>query len=146
MSNGPLPTTITFLAHLPRHPQRTKVRFLGCVTKYDISTGVLELQHAYPTAYDITVIAVVDVNILLENVKRDDIAVGAWVNIIGYVEEVINKREKAKDLSGKTAQGAFSRVDLVKVQAIILWSAGAIKVGEYERALTQRLDAAVVNS
>ena len=117
---------------------------MGCVTKYDISTGVLELQHAYPTAYDTTVIAIVDVNILLENLKRDDIAVGAWVNVIGYVEEVINKREKAKDLRGNTAQGALSRMDLVKVQAIMLWSAGAIKVGEYERALTQRLDAAVV--
>ncbi|KAK0516870.1 hypothetical protein JMJ35_000025 [Cladonia borealis] len=145
MSNGPLPTTITFLAHLPRHPQRTKVRFLGCVTKYDISTGVLELQHAYPSAYDMTVIAVVDLNLLLENLKREDVAVGAWVNIVGYVEEVINKREKAKDLNGNTGQGGISRVDLVKVQAIMLWSAGAIKIGEYERALTQRLDLTVVS-
>ena len=145
MSNGPLPTTITFLAHLPRHPQRTKVRFLGCVTKYDISTGVLELQHAHPSAYDMTVIAVVDVNLLLENLKREDVAVGAWVNIVGYVEGVINKREKAKDLNGNTGQGGISRVDLVKVQAIMLWSAGAIKIGEYESALTQRLDLTVVS-
>ena len=118
---------------------------MGCVTKYDISTGVLELKHAYPSANDTTVIAVVDVNLLLENLKREDIAVGAWVNIVGYVEEVMNKREKAKDLHGNTGQGGNPRVDLVKVQAIMLWSAGAIKVGEYERALTQRLDLAVVS-
>ena len=145
MTNGPLPTTITFLAHLPSHPQGTKVRFLGCVTKYHNKTGVLELQHAYPSAFDITVIAVVDVNLLLENLKREDIVVGAWVNIVGYVEEVISKREKAKDLNGNMGQGGFSRVDLVKVQAIMLWSAGGIKIGEYERALTERLELAVVN-
>lgn len=146
MSNGPLPTTITFLAHLPTQPQGTKVRFLGCVMKYDLSTGVLELQHAYPPAYDITVIAVVDVNLLLENLKREDIVVGAWVNIVGYVEEIIKKREKAKDLDGNMGQGGISRVDLVKVQAIMLWSAGDIKIGEYERALTERLELAVVSS
>ena len=145
MSNGPLPTTITFLAHLPSHPSRTKVRFLGCVTKYNISTGVLELQHAYPSGYDIIVIAVVDVNLLLENLKREDIAVGAWVNIVGYVGETINKKEKAKNLNGNTGQEGISRVAVVKVQAIMLWSAGAIEVGEYERALTQRLGLAVAN-
>ena len=145
MSNGPLPTNITFLAHLPTHSQGTKVRFLGCVTKYDVSTGVLELQHAYPSAYDITVIALVDVNLLLENLKREDIVVGAWVNIVGYVEGMINKREKAKDLNGSTGQGGITGVDLVKVQAIMLWSAGDIKIGEYERALTERLELAVVS-
>ena len=139
MSNGPLPTTITFLAHLPSHTQGTKVRFLGCVTKYDISTGVLELQHAYPFAYNTTVVAVVDVNLLLENLKREDIVVGAWVNIVGYVEEMINKRDKAKHMIGNMGQGGIPRVDLVKVQAILLWSAGSINTGEYERALTERL-------
>ena len=140
MSNGPLPATITFLAHLPSHPQGNKVRFLGCVTKYDIKTGVLELQHTYPPAYDINVIAVVDVNLLLENLKREDIVVGAWVNIVGYVEEVITKREKAKGSNGNLGQGGISGVNLVKVQAIMLWSAGGIKIGEYERALTERLE------
>ena len=145
MSNGPLPTTITFLAHLPSHPQGTKVRFLGCVTKYDLSTGVLELQHAYPPAYDISVIAVVDVNLLLENLKREDLVVGAWVNVVGYVEEVINKRENAKHMNGNMGQGGISRVDLLKVQAIMLWSAGGINIGEYERALTERLELEVVS-
>ena len=145
MSNGPLPTTITFLTHLPTHPQGTKVRFLGCVTKYDLSTGVLELQHAYPSAFDTTVIALVDVNLLLENLKREDIVVGAWVNIIGYVEETVNKREKVRDLDGNMGQGGISRVYLVKVQAIMLWSAGSINIGEYERALTERLESAVVS-
>ena len=143
MSNGPLPTTITFLTHLPTHPQGTKVRFLGCVTKYDLPTGVLELQHAYPSAFDVTVIALVDVNLLLENLKREDIVVGAWVNIAGYVEETMNKREKVKAMDGNMGRGRIPRVDLVKVQAIMLWSAGSIKIGEYERALTERLELAV---
>ncbi len=145
MSNGPLPTTITFLAHLPTHPRGTKVRFLGCVTKYALSSGVLELQHAYPSATDTNVIAVVDVNLLLENLKREDTVVGAWMNIVGYVEEVIDKREKGKELEGNMGQGKIPRVDLVKVQAIMLWSAGGIKIGEYESALTERLGLAVVS-
>ena len=140
MSNGPLPTTITFLAHLPNHPRGTKVRFLGCVTKYALSTGVLEIQHAYPYEFDTIVIAVVDVKLLLENLKREDTVVGAWVNIVGYVEEVNTKREKGKELEGNLGQGKIRRVNLVKVQAIMLWSAGSIKIGEYERALTERLE------
>ena len=140
MSNGPLPTTITFLAHLPTHPQGTKVRFLGCVTKYDLSTGVLELQHTYPTTFDTTVVALVDVNLLLENLKREDIVVGAWVNIVGYIEEIMNKKEKVRVLDDNMGQGRIPRVDLVKVQAIMLWSAGSVKIGEYERALAERLE------
>ena len=145
MSNGPLPTTITFLARLPAHPQGTKVRFLGCVTKYDLSTGVLELQHAYPSAFDTMAIALVDVNLLLEILKREDTVVGAWVNIIGYVEETVNKREKARDLDGNMGQGGIPRMYLVKVQAIMLWSAGSINIGKYERALTERLELAVAS-
>ena len=145
MSNGPLPTTIIFLTHLPTHPQGTKVRFLGCVTKYDLSTGVLELQHAYPTTFDTTVVALVDVNLLLENLKREDIVVGAWVNIVGYIEEIMNKKEKVRVLDGNMGQGRIPRVDLVKVQAILLWSAGSVKIGEYERALAERLELAVVS-
>ena len=140
MSNGPLPTTITFLAQLPTHPQGTKVRFLGCVTKYDLSTGVLELQHTYPTTFDTMVVALVDVNLLLENLKREDIVVGAWVNIVGYIEEIMNKKEKVRVLDGNMGQGRIPRVDLVKVQAIMLWSAGSVKIGEYERALAERLE------
>ena len=146
MSNGPPPTTITFLTHLPTHPQGTKVRFLGCVTKYNLLTGVLELQHAYSPTLDTTIIALVDVNLLLENLKREDIVVGAWVNIIGYVGEMMNKGEKARGLDGNMGRGGIPTVDLVKVQAIMLWSAGSIKIGEYERALTERLDLAVVSS
>lgn len=145
MSNGPPPTTITFLTHLPTHPQGTKIRFLGCVTKYDLSTGVLELQHAYPSAFDKTVIALVDVNLLLENLKREDIVVGAWVNIVGYVEEAMKKREKVRGLDGNMGLGRIDRVDLVKVQAIMLWSAGSIKIGEYESALSERLELASVS-
>ena len=144
MSNGPLPTTITFLAHLPTHPQGTKVRFLGCVTQYDISTGVLELQHAYPTTFDTTVVALVDVNLLLENLKREDIVMGAWVNIVGYIGELTKKREKVRVLDGNMGQGRIPRKELVKVQAIMLWSAGSVEIGEYERALTERLGLAVV--
>lgn len=130
MSNGPLPTTLTFLTSLSQFEPGSKVRFLGSVTRYHIGTGTLWLQHAYsasppPATADVT--ALVDVKILLEGLKGEDTIIGAWVNVMGYVEEVIMEGE---------GNGQTSRV---KVQAIMLWSAGGLKIGEYEKAVEGRL-------
>lgn len=145
MSNGPLPTRLVFLSDLPTQAHGTKVRFLGCVTRYAVSTGVVELQHAYPPPPHTPIIALVDVNVILESLKREDTQVGAWVNVMGYVEEVLKdgKRAQAQE-QGKAAftkikGGEGPRVVRVRVRAIMLWSAGGVKVGEYEGILEKRL-------
>ena len=66
--------------------------------------------------------------------KSTDVEVGAWVNVVGYVDfdsqtasPVDNRKQKG---TGKEYQA--------RVQALMLWSAGSLKVGEYENVLGQR--------
>lgn len=148
MNNGPLPTRLVFLSDLPTQAHGTKVRFLGCVTRYNVSTGTMELQHAYPSPPHIPTVALVDVNVILESLEREDTQVGAWVNIMGYVERSLKegKREQGQ-AQGRTLLAKDKRkweleapkAVRVKVQAIMLWSAGGVKIGEYERTLEERL-------
>ncbi|CAF9906904.1 hypothetical protein IMSHALPRED_005388 [Imshaugia aleurites] len=148
MNNGPLPTRLVFLSDLPAQAHGNKVRFLGCVTRYTLSTGVLQLQHAYHHPPNNPTVAFVDVNVILESLKREDTQVGAWVNVMGYVEEVLKerKREGAQE-QGKTEQMKRKERSVregpravgVRVKAIMLWSAGGVKIEEYERTLEEKL-------
>ena len=85
---------------------------------------------------------------VLETLKREDTLVGAWVNVLGYVEEVLKagKREQRQGqgeagtgVKRGVTSGEARRALRVKVQAIMLWSAGGVKIGEYERTLEERL-------
>ena len=136
MSNGPLPTHLVFLSDLPTVATGTKVRFLGCVTEYIVSTGILTLQHAYPLSHTATVTALVQMQLVLENIKREDMAVGAWVNVMGYVEGVVGKTSRTEDKA--IGPGGRETVN-IGVKAVMLWNAGGVKIGEYERALANRL-------
>ena len=84
-----------------------------------------------------------DVSLLLEGLKRDDTQVGAWVNVIGYVEgisrEKIGAEHRMMDIEKGRHASHHNEMIRVKVKAIMLWSAGALKIGEYERALEERL-------
>ncbi len=140
MSNGPIASTLVFLSSLPSLPAGSKVRFLGCVTHYALASGTLTLQHAHSLSTAINAIALVDVTLLLEGLKREDMEVGAWVNVIGYVEDMVREGGRRmhripKEKGGVEVGGPV----LVKVKAIMLWSAGGVKVGEYERVLEERI-------
>lgn len=93
-------------------------------------------------------VALVDVSVVLETLKREDTQVGAWVNVMGYVEEVLNHgKRKQEQGQGKAAlavkrgitAGEGCRAKSVKVQAVMLWSAGGVKIGQYERTLEEML-------
>ncbi|KAL8756875.1 MAG: hypothetical protein Q9199_002634 [Rusavskia elegans] len=146
MSNGPLPTRLILLSNLPSCSHGEKVRFLGCVSQYDPTTGTLCLDHASPaSSANAAVTAAVDVNLVLETLKCTDTQVGEWVNVMGYVQgvEVEKGGKKTKAVrhgGGKEA----SEGKVVKLQAVMLWSAGAVKVWEYEKALGMRKKAEVV--
>ena len=75
-------------------------------------------------------IAHVDVDLLLSTLKSTDTQMGEWVNVIGYVENPITSHDRRGKLREKRE---------VKVKAIILWSAGAVRLTEYEHALRDRL-------
>ncbi|KAL2866746.1 nuclear telomere cap complex subunit Ten1 [Aspergillus lucknowensis] len=139
--NGPLPSTRVFLSDIPSLPADSKVRFLGCVKTYHISTGHLVLEHNYPRVKvpqsnrtqgppSISV----DINAILETVTWEELCVGAWVNVVGYVRKGPSttsdeKREFA------SASASASSPDSVFVDAVLILPAGAIDLGEYERIL-----------
>ena len=115
--------------------------FHSSVVEYDLATGILHLQHVLhhatrncSSSSQAVVTAAVDVNILLETVKGTDIQLGEWVNVIGYVR---NKREHCSIRNEGASQRGES-VRMVHVQAVMLWSAGALKVEAYEQAVASR--------
>ncbi|KAL8780761.1 MAG: hypothetical protein Q9203_000640 [Teloschistes exilis] len=124
MSNGPLPTRLVLLSDLPSLEQGEKV-----------SAGTLHLQHAYPPGQDTLITAVVDVNLLLSTLQRTDTQVGEWQNVVGYVQaHEDDEKWDRTDASRKVGRAGT----VVKVQAVMLWSAGSLKIGEYEKALELR--------
>ena len=143
MNNGPLPTRLVFLSDLATTATGTKVRFLGCIANYNARTGYLTIQHAYPPPPSPCSTAVVDVNLLLDNMKSHDTAVGQWVNVIGYVEAkptLVNAKGMDNQMSKRGQAGIEmqSAIAGARVQAVMLWSAGSINLAEYERTLTAR--------
>ena len=118
------------------------------------------LEHARPatTAPQTTYVAVVDVNLLLATLQTTDLQVGEWVNVVGYVEGKRTgstgrrgggggggggggEEERGGGGGGGGRGGGGSGgggVIGVKVQAMMLWSAGSVNLGEYEHALIER--------
>lgn len=66
--------------------------------------------------------------------KTTDTQRGEWINVVGYVEgrRMISRPES------RTPEGGTDEVVGVKVQAILLWSAGDVKLGQYEKTLVER--------
>ncbi|KIW02652.1 uncharacterized protein PV09_06090 [Verruconis gallopava] len=112
-----VPTKLIFLTDLPSYSQGDKVRFMGCIDEYNAATGILTLKHDYMSKNHT---AHVNVEHVREGLPSTAIAVGAWINIVGYI------------------QGHQNSASIV--QATMLWEAGPLKVADYERALQARKD------
>lgn len=124
-TNSPPPTTLVTFSDLHNCILGDKVRFLGCVTGYRTDIGEVTLQHKSQDCRDKT--ALVDVNLLLETLNTPLMRIGEWVSVIGYVTEQESKPGRDGKILGR----------FTSVQAIIYWSAGAIKVEEYEEAVAK---------
>lgn len=105
------------------------------MAKYTVKTGVLALRHAYPPPPQPGVVALVDVTLLLSTLTVTDTQVGEWVNVVGYV--AAGENSSAGDGRGARGRDEDGKV-FVRMQAIMLWSAGSVRIGEYERVLTER--------
>ncbi|EON69532.1 hypothetical protein W97_08792 [Coniosporium apollinis CBS 100218] len=133
MSRVPPASRLVFLSDLNHIEAGEKVRFLGCVEDYIVPSGTLVLKHNYPPTSS-PIMAHVNINHVLESIKSTEMQTGAWLNVIGYVEKSAVDRPTRK-LSRKQRA---SQQNKVHVQAVMLWSAGAVKVDAYERAVEQR--------
>ncbi|GIJ84275.1 hypothetical protein Asppvi_003115 [Aspergillus pseudoviridinutans] len=138
--NGPLPSTRAFLSDLPSLPTGSKVRFLGCVRTYHIPSGHLILEHDYPrrrfsaNAGPEPASVAVDVNAVLEAVTAEELRVGAWVNVVGYV------RNWGSDSNDHDILRKLRMSSPVYVEAVMVFSAGVVDLGEYERVLREALE------
>ncbi|KAI5274336.1 hypothetical protein E4T47_02557 [Aureobasidium subglaciale] len=114
------------MTHPPAKPWRLShrpiIRHQSAPSKetshYDEATAILSLFHNFPTPQD-RQIAQVDISQLLDTIDRQLLQIGAWINVIGYV----------------TPSTSTNRI---QVQAVIIWSAGAINLQQYETALVSR--------
>ncbi|KAL6704989.1 hypothetical protein ACN47E_007392 [Coniothyrium glycines] len=115
--SGPVPSQLVLLGDLPHCTPGTKVRFLGCVDEYVVKTANLRLRHDFH-ASGAPAIANVNVEHVLERLKHDQVDVGCWLNVMGYIE----RRSEA---------GIF-------VQAMAIWSAGNIDLEAYTNVVKKR--------
>ncbi|KAF4760542.1 hypothetical protein N7455_002885 [Penicillium solitum] len=139
--NGPRPSTRVFLSDLSSLQADSKIRFLGCVTHYTITTGHLILEHNYPRSKIAPSSVSVDINALLEDLTAEELRVGTWLNVVGYIRESEpalppSSFSSTPDDANQSSQRP-SRVPprVVYVEAIMVFPAGAIGIGEYERIL-----------
>lgn len=98
------------------------------VEEYDIKTDELLLQHKYPPQGP-KVTASVNISLVRENIKSSVLQSGAWVNVVGYVQN--------ENPLTKTPRGDVT----VQIQAIMLWDTVALNLAEYEKAVQARKDA-----
>ncbi|KAI0885777.1 CST complex subunit Ten1 [Annulohypoxylon maeteangense] len=121
MSNGPPPSVRCLLGDLHRH-RGEKVRFLGCVTYYNTHSASLTLEHEYKGN---KMPAYVDVKLLLETLKSEQLEIGQWVHVIGYVTSFQILMTKSKEPRCSSS---------VHVQALVLWTAEDLDISSYEKA------------
>ncbi|CAF9913758.1 MAG: hypothetical protein GOMPHAMPRED_008018 [Gomphillus americanus] len=122
-------------------PSDAKVRFLGCIIRYDVDTGILlldEARYEETAAADgpessVTKQIIAGVNIeLVSDMKAEKLVPGTWLNVIGYVKGL-----KHKPVSIQTAAGE-KVFHGIRIQALALWDTGPLDIDEYFRALDAR--------
>lgn len=123
--------------HLPR-----RLTDLDCHSILDIdeTTGCLLVEHRYPRQSTSEVHqAYVDVDLVLETTKKDTFVLGTWINVIGYVLK--RGQEGGREVgAGSGTRKHMASQHLPRVQAILVWSAGAVHLEEYERVVQKTID------
>jgi hypothetical protein len=98
------------------------------VDSYNTSTATLLLKDRFPAGTSSTAVNVANI---IDALNVELIQVGAWVNTIGYVRE--SGRQITVTGSKFTMHSDLGPV--TAVDAVIMWSAGAVKLDAYETAV-----------
>ncbi|KAJ9611400.1 hypothetical protein H2200_004584 [Cladophialophora chaetospira] len=131
VSNGPMASKWVFIHQVPSLASGTKVRLLGCIVDYDIAKGQILLEHAYPKDAPTVPSLWVDVSLVVENTKSTTLSHGTWLNVVGYVRG--NRRQTGRKSGSHLQKGPQA----APLQAVLIWDAGAVRVGEYEYTLEE---------
>jgi Telomere capping, CST complex subunit len=79
----------------------------------------------------------VDVTLILESVTPEMLQSGTWLNIVGYVNGSLLRKGRALG-----SESTWVKAEGGSVQALLVWSAGALRIGDYERILMRQHEAA----
>ncbi|EPE05497.1 hypothetical protein F503_02236 [Ophiostoma piceae UAMH 11346] len=121
-------STLCLLSGLTDKKPEAKVRFLGCVASYDSATGVLTLEQPM-TGTPTRVKALVSLNMILDRITAEQVATGAWINVIGRVENSTHETQ----MQTQTYLQRHADAQSVRVQALLVWSTGPIDFRAYEK-------------
>lgn len=114
-----------------------------------MNTGHLILEHNYPRSKGETSTVSADINAVLEGLTSEELRVGSWLNVLGYVREstisassIYSTQQSSQESSESTLAGTPTTVPSrpVYVEAVMIFPAGAIELGEYERILRNAND------
>ena len=112
--------------------------------QYNVNIGHLVLEHNYPRNKEEPNTVSVDINAVLEDLTSEELRVGSWLNVLGYVRDI-----SPPDASFSSQQGSQQANEVVPakdsprpvyIEAVMVFSAGAIALGEYERILRNAQD------
>ncbi|KAI0406475.1 CST complex subunit Ten1 [Xylaria palmicola] len=132
MSNGPRPSERCLLSALCDRRTGEKVRFLGCVTGYSAHCAHITLKHSFPKKSS-HVEALVDVKLLLETLKFEQIQMGQWVHVIGYLTFI--SPEVLAPATGPRDSSRSKATTQVSVQALVFWVARDLDLAVYEKSM-----------
>ncbi|KAJ5677639.1 uncharacterized protein N7477_003272 [Penicillium maclennaniae] len=142
--SGPRPSVRAFLCDLPCLPADSKIRFLGCVRQYNVNIGHLVLEHHYPRNRKESSVVSVDINAVLEDLTSEELRVGSWLNVLGYVRDTTPQPASSSSQEGSQQSNETPPARLpprpVSIEAVMVFPAGAIALGEYERILRNAQD------
>ncbi|RMZ75042.1 hypothetical protein DV737_g5506, partial [Chaetothyriales sp. CBS 132003] len=124
---------LVFLHELHKFKAGTKVRFICCALEYDSTTGLLLVEHAYPATAPQTPRAHVDINLVIDTTKSELFEHGAWINVIGLVQAF--RRQRPRSTLTAPATDKETTANHPRVQAILVWDAGPLKLGDYEASV-----------
>lgn len=108
---------------------------ISSVYLYDPQTARLVLQDRQASLTAVSVRpALVNIDNILENVSRELLEVGAWINVVGVLRGFeAEKRTSSKSHRTRTSKSKKSPSPVI--DATMIWSAGAIKLEEYRTAV-----------
>lgn len=116
------------------------------VSQYNVAVGHLILEHNYPRSKAEPNTVSVDINAVLESLTAEDLRVGTWLNVLGYIRDSscppdasFSSSEHDSQLSNTECSTVTAPIKVpprpVIVEAVMVFPAGAIALGEYERIL-----------
>ena len=127
--------------------------------RYSARKGVAYLTHSRCSSLSAStfpcireekrVTAIVDVVHALggETFQNKDLEIGSWINVVGYIcweqDKRLRRHRRKSNIEDQTIADSrtVSRGDeFLKVQALMIWYAGSLRLDVYEQAVRMRME------